>query len=373
MQDKAFVPAEAFPPGEYIKDELDARGWSQADLAEVMGKSSKLVSDVIAGKSSVTPETARALGDAFGTSAQVWMNLDAAYRLWQLGPEEDVARRARLYAKGPIKEMLRRGFIEESSELSILEERVRTYFELDSLDDQPSFSYAARKGSYGDTTPAQFAWLFRAKAIALGAPVTGTFSDASFRDALISLRALMLNPEDIRKVPMVLAAAGIRLVIVEPLTGVKIDGVTFWLNDSAPVIALTMRYGRIDWFWFTLLHELDHVRNRESAVDVQLVGKDAMRSEGKPAQEQRADRFAAEFEIPQAQLDSFVARVSPLFSKVRIVGFALTLGVHPGIVVGRLQHDRTIGWTHSRDLLTDVRSLVVDAALTDGWGSVATN
>jgi HTH-type transcriptional regulator/antitoxin HigA len=369
MEDRAFIPAETFPPGEYIKDEIEARGWSQADLAEIMGRSPKLVSAIIAGSSSITPETAQALGEAFGTSAQVWMNLDAAYRLWKLHPDARVARRARLYAKGPIKEMIHRRFIEPSEDLDVLERRIQDFFELESIEDQPQFAYAARKAtSYAETTPAQYAWLYRAKALAKAVPVSRPYAADCFKEALVGLRSLMANAEDIYKIPSVLGAAGIRLVVVEPLAGVKIDGVTFWLDESSPVIALSMRYGRIDWFWFVVLHEMDHVGHREDAIDVQLVGKDAVPSQKKSPIEQRADMFAADFEISRPQLDSFIARVAPLYSKVRIAGFAATLGLHPGLVVGRLQHDGQISYAHSRDMLTDIRHLVVGAALTDGWG-----
>lgn len=64
---------EVFPPGDVIKEELEARGWTQIDFAEIIGKSARLVNEVIAGKRAVTPDTARALADAFafGTCAQL--------------------------------------------------------------------------------------------------------------------------------------------------------------------------------------------------------------------------------------------------------------------------------------------------------------
>ena len=70
-----------FPPGEFIKDELEARGWSQSDLADILDRSQKLVSEIVSGKRAITPETAAVLGEAFGTGAQVWLNLESAYRL----------------------------------------------------------------------------------------------------------------------------------------------------------------------------------------------------------------------------------------------------------------------------------------------------
>jgi HTH-type transcriptional regulator / antitoxin HigA len=75
------MPAEVFPPGEFIRDELDARGWTQGDLAQIMGRPLRLVNELIAGKKQITPETARGLAKAFGDDdAMYWMNLDSAYR-----------------------------------------------------------------------------------------------------------------------------------------------------------------------------------------------------------------------------------------------------------------------------------------------------
>lgn len=88
--------AEAFPPGEYIKDEIEARGWTQRDLARVLGRSEPKVSELINGKRAVTVQTARELAAAFGTSAEVWLNLEAQWRLQQGAPSvEGIARRAR--------------------------------------------------------------------------------------------------------------------------------------------------------------------------------------------------------------------------------------------------------------------------------------
>lgn len=72
--------AEAFPPGEFIQDELESRGWSRTDLANIMGRPARLIDEIIAGRRSVSPEIARELGDAFGTDADFWLNLEASYQ-----------------------------------------------------------------------------------------------------------------------------------------------------------------------------------------------------------------------------------------------------------------------------------------------------
>ncbi len=98
------TPAEVFPPGEFVRDELDARGWTQGDLAQIMGRPLQFVNELVAGKKQITPETALGLAKAFGDDdALYWMNLDNMYRLAKAKPADDsVGRRANLYSKFPV-------------------------------------------------------------------------------------------------------------------------------------------------------------------------------------------------------------------------------------------------------------------------------
>ena len=73
--------AATFPPGEFLQEELESRGWSQTELAEIMGRPVRLINEIIAGKRAITPETAVQLGDSLGTGAEVWLNLESQYQL----------------------------------------------------------------------------------------------------------------------------------------------------------------------------------------------------------------------------------------------------------------------------------------------------
>src|SRR5579862_7827246 len=99
--------AEVFPPGEFLRDELEARGWTQTEFAEILGRPVRLVNEIIAGKRGITPETAKELAAALGTSAMMWLNLEAAYRLHhnQEPVPSRIARQARLREKFAVHEM----------------------------------------------------------------------------------------------------------------------------------------------------------------------------------------------------------------------------------------------------------------------------
>lgn len=370
------TPAEVFPPGELLRDELRARDWTQEDFAAILGRSPRDVNDIINAKRTITPRTAKELAEALGTSAQLWLNIQAAYDLHTTELQEDpgsVARRARLFTKAPLKKMVERGWIEGSDSVDVLESRLLDFLDIGSLDQTPRvWRHAARKSSsYDHITPFQWAWLCRARHLA-AAVHANNFTDARLETCLAELRLCLHERDECRRVPSILARAGVRLVIVQALPGGKLDGATFWLDYRSPVIAMSFRYDRIDWFWFTLLHELGHVLKRDGLngdeIPLDTSVAQSIDDPDAPEFERAANQFAANFLVDQADLGGFIARVSPLFYTKKIAAFARRQGVHPGIVAGQLQNMKVIPFAHSRDLLEPVRNVVTDIALTDGWG-----
>jgi HTH-type transcriptional regulator / antitoxin HigA len=369
---------EVYPPGEILREELEARNWTQGDLAEILGRPLTRINEIICGKRAITPETAKGLAAALGTSAELWLNLESAYQLSQVkSADNTVERRARLYALAPVKEMVRRLWIEPSNNIEVLERRVCDFLDISRIAQEPSFwRFAARSSLTGSKpTPAQLAWLFRARRLARAVRVKNKFNDVRLEEALRALRGILHSVEEVRKVPTILADAGIRLVILESLPNTRIDGAVFWLDESSPVIALSLRYDRIDGFWHTLFHELGHIRQRHGLtahepLDLDLVGSEAKLFEDKTQIEQSVDRFATENIIPRSELNNFIARVKPLYGTNKIVRFASRLQVHPGVVVGQLQYRKEIPYSHSRKLLVRVRDVITKSALTDGWGNI---
>ena len=223
-------PAELFPPGEFLRDELDARGWTQTEFAEIIGRPTRLVNEVIAGKRGVTPETAREFSAALGTSAQFWLNIETSYQLSRVAPApSQITRAARLREKFPVREMIKRGWVEPSGNFDVLERRVLDHYGLENVEQEIRFLHAARRNHGEDLSAIQLAWLFRVRQLASALAVS-QFSKKALRQALSHLEKLMEEPEEIRHVPRVLADAGERLVIVEPVPGSKIEGDCFWIE-----------------------------------------------------------------------------------------------------------------------------------------------
>jgi len=373
IQMNARMSAQVFPPGDVLKEELDRRGWTQVELSEILDRPPRLISEIVSGKRAITPETAKGLAAAFSTTPEFWMNLETSYRLSKASFDASnvVARRARLYGKFPVKEMLRRKWVADSDKLDVLEKNFCTFFSISSLDEVPSFQHAAKKTEYKEESLLQLAWLNRAEQVAKTVRVS-QFSVSKLKKAIEELRGCLAGVDSVKRVPAILAKAGVRLVVVEYLPGAKLDGACFWLdNGTFPVIALSLRLDRLDNFWHTLFHEIDHIVNGEGKdwpiVDV-IENVRSAANNMIPKEERRANIAAANYCIPSKTLDEWLARTSRASSRKNIVSFAKQLKIHPALVVGQLQHRGIIPYSFHRVLLEKVRSLVIESVITDGFG-----
>jgi HTH-type transcriptional regulator / antitoxin HigA len=358
------------PPGEFIREEMKAKGWTQDDLARILGRPLPTINRILLGKHAILPEMAIALGAAFNVAPEVWMSREAAYRL-SLTVEGglDVQRRARLYELAPVKDMEKRGWIRKVNDIQSLEYELQKFFGMSSLDQPIEFLVSLRTASHAKRlTPPQLAWCFRARQLASNLIVKPFISERLIA-AQTELRKLAAYRSEASRISEVLGNFGIRFVIVECLPGAKIDGAAFWINES-PTIALSLRYDRHDYFWFTLIHEFMHIVNNDSSVDDDLGREGHVPTVLKDDSEKRADIQAAELLVHDSDLESFIHRVGPLYSKNRIVQFAHSVKMHPSVIVGQLQNRGEIGWDSLCELLTKIRDNVIDTALTDGWGHI---
>ncbi|MGI8568623.1 MAG: HigA family addiction module antitoxin [Methylocella sp.] len=359
-------------PGHFIREELDARGWSQRDLAWLLGVPEQAVTMIVNGKRGVSPEMAKAMGDAFDVNPDFFANLQKAYDMSKARePNPGVARRARLQGLYPVREMIKRGWL-ENTDAPLLEAQMARFFEVSSIAEIPHLSHCARKTNYDTVSPAQLAWLFRVRQISNSMTVP-KYSERALLESLSRLRSLLVDVEEIRHVPRILMECGVRFVIVESLPSAKIDGVCFWLGNSAPVIGMSLRFDRVDNFWFVIRHEIEHVLQRHGRDAEILDDLEGERSSDSPAlsdEERIANRAAAGFCVSQNEMQKFIARKNPFFAERDVLGFARRVQVHPGIVVGQIQN-HTKRWDFLRRHLVKVRQFVMSGAMVDGWDQVA--
>ena len=343
-------PARAVSPGRIIQRELDERGWTQNDLADVMGRPSQAISEIINGKKQVTAETALELGEAFGVDAAFWSSLQSSYNLQQARrnlDKHEVARRSRLYTATPMAELIKRGWVAVTRKSPIAEQEaaVCRFLCIPKIGTAPKLAVSFRSSEHrGPEWSAKVAWAKRVEQLA--APAVGklpAFSAAALRKKIPALLKLSETEEGVALVPAFLAKLGIGFIILPHLPKTYLDGAILPV-EGHPVVALSLRYDRIDNFWFTLLHELAHCLEGHY-VFIEQNGED----------EDHADQQAAEWLVPEAELKAFLKKAGARITSAEIATFAKQLGRHPGIVVGQLQkRSEGFGYSNGRSALVKV-------------------
>lgn len=324
-------PVESPDPVDAILFRMSEKGLKQADLVPYFGTSSR-VSEVLSRKRPLTVQMIRALAIGLGLSAETLIGLSAP----EVAPKKgDVD-----WSKFPINEMMQRGWLraQTSRASTAVEDVVKNFI----MDAGLHFGTAAfRRTLAGEaqsptTKYALYAWLARVIQTArkrksgLGA-FDPTVLSASFLRELAQLSWSESGPT---LAVEYLEKHGIAVVIEPHLKGTFVDGAALRDSDGTPIVGLTLRYDRLDNFWFTLLHEVAHLWKH---VDDQEAFLDDLDASSEDRREAEANRLAGEAFIPRILWRRSDAFISP--SKASIEKLAKELRIHPAIIAGRLRKE----------------------------------
>ena len=201
---------------------------------------------------------------------------------------------------------------------------------------------------------ALLAWVHRVENLAKLQSPTQPFDRKKIPELIEALLPLTAAPALVTKVRVVLLDFGIRFVIVPHLAKTYLDGAVFYLDEEThqkPVVAITMRYDRIDWFWFTLFHELAHLfKNHytQGVFDGETIPDNNQKNEDE------ADLIAKNWLLPPADYDQCAGKHFISLSDVK--SLSICLQRHPGIVLGRFQKEGKIPYSRHRSLLVRIKS-----------------
>ncbi len=347
---RPLCPARIVSPGKILRRELDARRWTQKDLAHIMGRPEQAISEIVNGNKQITPETAHELAAALNTSPEFWQNLESNYRLnlaKKQAQTETIARKSSLYQLLPLKELVKRSWIKKHESVDEMEKEVIQFLNVSSIDEVPSLVANFRQSTC--KTPQlsfQLAWVKRVEQLARQQTIA-SFDLKHVKQTLPTLLELSSRAEDIAHVPNLFTEIGIHFVILNHLPKTYLDGALLYV-DNNPIIALTLRYDRIDSFWFTLMHELGHLIEQHSGIFLDNID-DLAENE----QELSANRFAENWLIPSDEFNRFIID-RRYFSKMAIEDFAKSINRHPGIVLGHLHYNNLVPYKNLRQLLVKV-------------------
>lgn len=338
-----FTPDYTVHPGEILDETLDARGIKKSAFARQCGLSDKTISLIVSGKAPVTYETAIQFERVLGVSAVVWCNLEANYRLHIAKSEsrKKLSQQSGWANKFPVKELIKRRIIEKPDNPADTVEKLLSFFTVGTTDALESriaeTSATFRSSASFKSNPASVsAWLRLGELYAEQIDIV-PYDKNRFMANLADIRILTTQPPDIfePKMKELCRTAGVALVFVSEFDKTYLSGATRWLNKDKALIMLSLRHKSDDHLWFSFFHEAAHVLLHGK----RQVFLDELNMNNTPS-EKEANEFSANFLIPEKEYTAFVHKGK--FTKASVIDFSNRIEIAPGIVVGRLQHDKHI-------------------------------
>ena len=326
-------PIEAPDPIGAILFRMEEQGLKQADLVPYFGTRSR-VSEVLARKRPLTVNMIRALSSGLGISTETLVGVGETEATQTEKDEVD-------WGRFPIKEMIARGWLQKLSNKAAksTEELVQSFISNVGVEfGSSAFRRTLGGDAYSPATKyALYAWLARViqkareRKSTLGSFERDRFSTTLMRElAQLSWfeRGPVLAVEYLEK-------HGIAVVIEPHLKGTLLDGAAMQDEDGTPIVGLTLRFDRLDNFWFTLLHEVAHIWKH---VDCEETFMDNLDSSSEDRREVEANRIAKEALIPRVAWKRSDAYLNP--SNLTIDMLSRELKIHPAIIAGRLRKER---------------------------------
>lgn len=324
-------PIDPVDPIEAIKFRLHEKGMKQSDLVPYIGTSGR-VSEILSKKRPLTVPMIRALSQALGISADVLIS----------EVPDNVGAPEINWSKFPIKEILGRGWLGDLEKVSksSVERTIQEFIFSSGLQAQHANFRRTLSGDADSptTTYALYAWLARViqRAREQWGDLPSFNRDLIDKDFMRELAQLSWLASGPNLAVEFLKKSGIAVVFEPHLKGTNLDGAALLDSNNRPIVALTLRYDRVDNFWFTLLHEVAHVGFHLREDDVAFVDDTTRLSTDKV--EAEANKIAAESFIPRLVWKRSNAYLRPTRSSVDEL--ARELRIHPAIIVGRIQRER---------------------------------
>lgn len=345
-----YEPDMVSPPGETLKETLDALGMSQAELADRMGRPKKTINEIIKGKASLTPDTALQLERVLGITAAFWNKRESHFRESQADRQESERLRHKVdwLEELPVREMIKLGWIRGHTDKVRQLREILNFFGVASPEGWKSVwlgpKVTFRKSKAFRNDPGLLAGWLRIGELQGRRMDCAPFDAARFTKLLETVRALTLEPPAFysKELIRICAEAGVALVFLPEPPRLSISGATRWLTPFKALMQISLRYTTDDQFWLTFFHEAGHIL-LHGKKDVFLEAVGPARSK-----EDDADDFAMQFLLSKESLERFLASGTPTRESVK--RYAEEIELAPGVLVGLLQYRGILADAQFNDL-----------------------
>ncbi|MDR3176179.1 MAG: HigA family addiction module antidote protein [Desulfovibrio sp.] len=347
-----FSPDWVPHPGISIQEVIDDREMTQSELARRMGRTSKFVNELMKGSASLSEETALQLEKVLGVRAGFWLSLERQYKLYKAeeAERESLARQEEWASSFPVAGMVKLGWIPKKREKSGIVKLLLEFFGVASPEawgeiwgqGKLNVSYRSSQ-AFSSKATSVAAWLRFGQKIAIQKQIP-PFNRNSFRQEIESIRGLA-GYTDVKifvpRLQEICQQCGVIVLFVPKLPGTVLSGAAHWFGGK-PIIQLSLCHKSNDHLWFSFFHEMKHILSH-SSKEIYI----NERTNDSP-EEIQANKFAMNTLIPEEKYRIFISNWNGNISGIK--SFASSVDIAPGIVVGRLQHDKRLPMTIGNEL-----------------------
>lgn len=345
----------AFHPGYYIKNMIEDMEISQDEFAKRLGVSGKTVSKLINGKINLSNDVALQLSTMFGTSTEMWLNLQQTYdiKYLEIEKQKQLDSEKALLKLIDYKYFVNLEFVENTRDALEKIKNLCAFFKISKLSillrEDLLVNYRSCSESLNEKNIVNSkAWLQTAINIGKDMEVE-PFNKSKLEKYIPEIREMTIQNPDVflPRLKEIFSECGVSFVLLPHLKNSGINGAVTWVNNQKVILALNDRRSFADTFWFSLFHEIRHVLQEKHKLTLISFSSKNMERMDKMLEED-ADLFAQEILIPTDDYKSFVATSN--FTEYETCQFAKKIKIHPGIVVGRLQKDKYIDYSRLNNL-----------------------
>lgn len=347
MNKTEYKEIAAFHPGYYVADIIEDMGISHDEFAKRMGTSSKTLSKLVNGQCNISINLAQKLATMLGTSAEIWLNLQKTYNQRAIEIEQKKALDEQLDVVSMIdySYFVKVAHLNEDRRAIEKVANLCSYFKVSDLrimcqsDFLVNFRTGIAVAEEKNLINAR-AWLQTAMNFAKDMQVN-EFSADKLKEALPEIRGMTLQEPErfLPRLRGIFADCGVAFVLLPHLKNSGINGAVRWSGQNQVLLAMNDRRCYADTFWFSLFHEIKHVLQQKTKTV--FISSDIQQINQINAElERQADEFAQNYLIPIEEYRKFAPNMYT--SDAEICVFAEKIGVHPGVVAGRLQHEKVI-------------------------------
>lgn len=346
------TPFKAIHVGEYIKDELDARGMQQKELAKMTGIQASVLNDIIKGKRDLTAEHSVLIGNALGINDDFYYDIQKQYDMDRARLSERVAQQAAaITIWNVLKQFISERFFKKMGVLtSDIKKDVELMFDIFGVNNLDEFlvlheqeariAYYKKSDKLVTNEADLFSWKYYSMYEARKKQLDTDFDKKNIDSLCDELNVIFAENNDVvNRTRTVCEKAGIKFLTVKKEGQVPVDGMSFWQGEN-PTVVLTMRRGTIDNFAFAMMHEMGHIMLHLDDGDKVFVNISDEVMEN--IYEKEADVFAKNKLIPTDKWKIFCQRtknVSPYQIQPYIQKFSEENGINAQIVLGRYMFD----------------------------------